>query len=155
MVIELAVTYLAAWAFRKAKSVGKRVDTEVDRVLDGALDRLHDTVSRWLGQDAAIEKLEDEAKRESVTERTKQRVQLSIEEALEGNPELVDELSSLIQEIQKVERSTGSSVVASGSGAAVVGNVSISADNNSVAAQTLTGGVSIGTKDPTLPGQEK
>lgn len=48
--IEIVVGYVFAHLVGKAKRVSRRADTEVDRALDAGMDRLHDLVSRKLGQ---------------------------------------------------------------------------------------------------------
>jgi hypothetical protein len=60
--LELAAGYLAAYAIQKARGAGKRVDAEVDYVIDGTLDRLHEVVSKKLGDDPAVRKLQGEAR---------------------------------------------------------------------------------------------
>ena len=44
----VAVGYVIAWAVRKARRVGGRLDSEVDEVIDAGLDRLHEVVAAKL-----------------------------------------------------------------------------------------------------------
>ena len=75
--MEIAVGYVFAWAVRKAKRVAGRADAEVDRTLDAGIDRLHDLVSRQLGEDPALKKLAEEAEagQDKPSDRTRRRVQ--------------------------------------------------------------------------------
>lgn len=109
---EIAVGYLFAWAVRKAKRVAGRADAEVDRTLDAAMDRLHDLVSRKLGEDPALRRLAEEAAagQEKPTDRTRQRVQLALEEAAEqdsGFAEGLNALARAVEELQALPRSAG------------------------------------------------
>ena len=47
MVIEAGVVagYVIAWAVRKARRVGGRLDSEADGVIDAGLDQLHEVVA--------------------------------------------------------------------------------------------------------------
>ena len=58
--LELVVGYLAAWAVRKARRVGRHADAKVDRALDAGLRRLHELVAGQIGADPALLKLETE-----------------------------------------------------------------------------------------------
>jgi hypothetical protein len=51
VVIEAGVVtaYVSAWALRKARRVGDRLDTEADGVIDAGLDKLHEIVENKLG----------------------------------------------------------------------------------------------------------
>ncbi len=46
--VEIAVGYVFAWLVAKGRRVAGRADTEVNRSLDAAMDRLHELVSRKL-----------------------------------------------------------------------------------------------------------
>ncbi len=50
MVIEAGVVagYVIAWAVRKVRRVGGRLDKETDEVIDASLDRLHEVVAARL-----------------------------------------------------------------------------------------------------------
>ena len=63
VVIEAGVVtgYVIAWAVRKAKRVGGRLDAEADRVIDASLDRLHEVVAAKLGGHPALAELVEEA----------------------------------------------------------------------------------------------
>lgn len=100
--IEVAVGVLFAWAVRKAKRVGGRADTEADRVLDMGMDRLHDLVSRKLGQDSALERLSEEAEagQGQLTARTRRRLELALEDVAEQDPGFAEALGQIVAEVQ-------------------------------------------------------
>ena len=49
--LEIVVGYLIAWAVRKARRVGGRLDDDVDLVMDAELNQIHDLVAEKLGLD--------------------------------------------------------------------------------------------------------
>jgi len=97
--LELVAGYLAAYAIRKARYTGKRMDAEVDYAIDESLDRLHDVVREKLGDDPAIRKLEREAEEGAASPRTAQRVMLAIEDAAEADDEFADRLREVLGEL--------------------------------------------------------
>ncbi|MFF9457719.1 hypothetical protein [Streptomyces flaveolus] len=151
--VEVAVGFVFAWLVRKAKRVGDRADGEVDRGLDAAMERLHDLVSRRLGQDPALERAGEEAAegRDELSERTRRRLMDLLEDAAERDPGFGRALADLVEELQAA-RAAGGGVSATGHGIAIAGNVDIRADNGSAAALTM-GSVTIGAPvDPPPPG---
>jgi hypothetical protein len=149
--LEIAVGYLFAWAVRKARRVAGRADQEVDRGLDAGMDRLHDLVSRKLGNDPALEQLSDEAEagRQEPRSRTAQRVVLALEDAAEGDTEFADALQQAVEQLQAASNPSAG-VSASEGGQAVGGNVDIRADHGSAAALTM-GDVTLGNPPPPGP----
>jgi hypothetical protein len=98
--LEVVAGYLAAYAIQKARRAGKRVDAEVDYVIDGTLDRLHEVVSEKLIDDPAVRKLQREAEEGVViSPLTAQRVTLAIEDAAEADDEFADRLRGLLREL--------------------------------------------------------
>jgi hypothetical protein len=146
--IEIAIGYVFAWAVRKAKRVAGRADAEMDRSLDASMDRLHDLVSRKLGPDPALQRLTEEATtgQAQPSDRTRQRVQLALEDAAETDPDFAAELARLVEQLQTAGAGTA---IAGDGGQAVGGNVSIQATNNSAAAWTM-GNVTL--ENPPQPG---
>ena len=63
MVIEAGVVagYVIAWAVRKARRAGGRLDVEADEAIDAGLDRLHEVVAAKLAGHPVLEELEEEA----------------------------------------------------------------------------------------------
>jgi hypothetical protein len=151
--IEFVVGYLVAWVVRKARRVGERADAEVDLALDAGMDRLHGVVARKLGDDRALAQLESEAAQAVNNPRTRQRVQLAIEEAAEADPGFAAQVTKLVTELRKTEAAAGA--IAAGDHAVAVGrDVKIHAERGSAAGWTL-GPVTFGggPADPHRPGQ--
>ncbi|MFJ8273777.1 hypothetical protein ACIQ8G_26445 [Streptomyces sp. NPDC094154] len=151
--IELVVGYLAAWAVRKGCRVAGRADQEVDQALDAGMDRLHEAVASKLGGDPALERMALEGQSgQDPSERTRQRVQLALEDATDDDPDFALALQAAVDRLEELKQQNGA-VTATGDGTgAVGGNVSIRADHGSAAAWTM-GNVSIGAPpDPQQPG---
>lgn len=152
--VEVAVGFVFAWLVRKAKRVGGRADGEVDRGLDAGMDRLHELVSRRLGQDPALERAGEEADagREELSERTRRRLTDSLEDAVEQDAVFARALADLVEQLQAARAAAGGGVSASEHGIAIAGRVDIRADNGSAAALTM-GDVTIGVPvNPPMPG---
>lgn len=148
--IEIAIGYVFAWAVRKASRLAGRADAEVDRGLDVAMDRLHDLVSRKLGQDPVLRRVREEAEagQQALSPRTRQRLELALEDAAAHDAAFADALRQAVDELQALSSPTGG-VSATGEGQAVGGNVDIRADRGSAAAVRM-GDVTVG--DPPQPG---
>jgi hypothetical protein len=148
--VEIAVGYVFAWAVRKVRRVAGRADEEVDRAVDAAMDELHGLVSRTLGEDAALRKLAEEADagQAEPSERTRQRVQLALEDAAEHDPGFAEALERAVGRLQALSRTAGG-VSAGDGGQAIGGSVDIRADHASAAAWSM-GDVTVG--NPPLPG---
>jgi hypothetical protein len=117
-----------AWAVHKAKRVAGRVDAEVDHALDAGMDRLHDLVSRKLGEDPALMKPAEEAEagQDKPSDRTRRRVQDALEEAAEQDPGFAEALDRAVKKLQALPRQAGG-VSAGENGVAVGKDVNISA----------------------------
>jgi hypothetical protein len=100
--VEVAVACLVAWAARKARRVGGRVDVEVDRGLDAAMDQLHHVVSRKLGEDRALMRLTEEAEegKEEPTTETRQWLQFTLEDAVQRDRDFADALQQTVIQFQ-------------------------------------------------------
>ncbi|MFJ9839281.1 hypothetical protein ACIRYZ_02270 [Kitasatospora sp. NPDC101155] len=148
--IEIAVGYVFAWVLRKTHRLAGRADAEVDRGLDAGMDRLHDLVSRKLGQDPALQRAREEAEsgHEELHPRTRQRLELALEDATEHDADFAAALQREVDALQALSGSAGG-VSAGNGGQAVGGNVEIRADHGSAAAFTM-GDVSLG--NPPQPG---
>ncbi|MGW3141465.1 hypothetical protein [Streptomyces sp. NPDC001139] len=83
--VEIAVGYAFAWLVGKARRVAGRADMEVDRGLDAGMDRLHELISVKLGDDPALQRAQAEAGAglEEPSQRTRQRLELALEDAAE------------------------------------------------------------------------
>jgi broad specificity phosphatase PhoE len=151
--IELVIGYVAAWAWQKARRVAGRADAEVDQALDAGMDRLHELVAGKLAGDRALAQLETEAgsnlEVESVSPRTRERVRLALEEAVETDPDFGDRLAEVVAQLQKAEGQPG--VAAGEHGLAVGGDVDIHAEGGSVAGGVIHGNVNVGNPPPPGP----
>jgi hypothetical protein len=140
VVIETGVVvgYIAAWLMGKAKRVGRQVDADMDSALDKAVAKLHDLVTKKLGDDAALSALEEEAAGDGeVRDRTRTRVELSLEDAVERDEEFAAALSALLNDVRRADVGTG--VTVGHDGVAVGRDINIRAENGGIA------GWSIGT----------
>jgi hypothetical protein len=151
--IELVIGYVAAWAWQKARRMAGRADAEVDQALDAGMDRLHELVSSKLGGDRALAQLETEAGRnldaESVSPRTRQRVRLALEEAVETDPDFGVRLADLVAQLQQAG---GSPRVATGEhGLAAGRDMNIHAEGGSIAGGVIHGNVNLGNPPPPGP----
>ena len=122
--------------------------------VDGLSERLHRLVAAKLRGDPAFQRLEAEAEQGEAepTQRTAQRVALALEDAGEvdaGFASAIDELVSALRDAA----ADPVAVSADGDGIAVGGNVTISADHGSVAAQRIDGGVVIANPSEPNPGR--
>jgi hypothetical protein len=154
--MEIAVGYAFAWLVRKARRVAGRVDTEFDRGLDAGMDRLQALIDAKLGQDPALERAREEAGagREALSERTRQRLELALEDAAERDNGFAEALERAVKECQTAAGAMGA-MSAAGNGQAVAGHVTIRADGGSAAALRM-GDVSIGSAaNPSKPGPEQ
>ena len=130
--LELVSGWLAMYAWGKVRRAAGRADAEVDKLVDHGLDRLHDLVSEKLGEDPAVERLESEAGRDTaqveLSDRTRQRVELALEDAVTDDPDFAAELQPLVARLRSVAppayiaSNTGDARASSG-GVAVTGIV--------------------------------
>jgi hypothetical protein len=88
VVIEAGVVagYVIAWAVRKVRRVGTRLDAEADGVIDAGLDQLHEVVAAKLSGHPVLAELVEEAQAAGdggeVSDLTRQRVELELTAAL-------------------------------------------------------------------------
>ena len=139
--VELLLGALAAWAVRKGRRVGDRMDQHVDQALDDGVERLGALLTRKMGSDPALMKLEAEAVEGEITQRTGERVRLAVEDAADTDPDFAARLAQVLRELE-VAAATGPG------GTTVLGGVTIRADNGSVAAWSITGPVTTGGAPP-------
>ncbi|MFI6151274.1 hypothetical protein ACIBCA_01050 [Kitasatospora sp. NPDC051170] len=152
---EIAVGYVSAWKVRQAKRVAGRADEEVDRTLDAAMDELHGLVSRRLGADPALRRLSEEAERDEIGDRTRQRVRLALEDAVEEDPAFGEALRRAVEQVRTLDHDSRASggVSAADGGLAVGGNLHVEADHGSFAAAMVQGDVTLG--NPSRPGPQR
>lgn len=154
--VEIAVGYVFAWLVGKARRVAGRADAEVDHGLDAGMDRLHELVSRKLGQDPALERAREEieAGHDEPSERTRRRLTDSLDDAADRDPAFARAVEKLLVELQAAV-GADCEVSATDDGPAIGGSVHIHAEAGSAAALRM-GNVTIGSAgNPRLPGPER
>lgn len=120
--LEIAVGYMAAWAWRKARRVAGRADAEIDTALDAGMDRLHDAVAAKLAGDRALTRLETEAGTDldqiGVRDQTRQWLLLALQDAVENDAVFAARLDEVVAEVSALQEASGTGppagVVASG-----------------------------------------
>ncbi len=89
-------------------------------------------VTEKLGADPAVQTLVESP--EEVGDRTKNRVKLSLEEAVETDPEFAKALAEAVVRLQELGGTPGGGQV---------GTINIHAEHNSIAAQNIHGGATL------------
>jgi hypothetical protein len=145
---ELAVGYVFAWAVRKARRVAGAADEVVDQALDAGVERVHELVAERLGGERALARVEEEATAGSgeLSQQSRQFLLLALEDAAGSDAGFA---RALEQAVAAVQEAGGVSVLASGDGIAVGGNVEVKAEGGSAAALRM-GDVRL--ENPPLPG---
>lgn len=147
MVIEAGVVagYVIAWAVRKARRIGGRLDAEADAVIDGGLDRLHEVVAARLGGHPVLAELVEEAEQAGeVSELTRQQMELALEAAARRDEVFGRAVTELVAGLREAEQARG--LVAPGPGSAV-----FTGDARAVARD---GGIAIGQAGNVYLGRE-
>jgi len=127
--MEFVIGLVVAWAIAKARRVAVRADGVVDQALDTAVDRIGELVTRRLAGDSAVAQLEAEAADNGeVSARTRQRVQLAVEDAVEKSSEFGRELEAAVAAAHTAAQATGANGViinggVTGSGGLVIGAI--------------------------------
>lgn len=159
MVIEAGVVagYLTAWAVRKARRAGGRLDMEADEVIDAGLDRLHEVVEVKLGTHPVLGELQEEAASGDgeVSELTRQQMELALTAAARKDEAFAQALMQLVAELQKAEHPTGRSVAAGAESAVFTGDAHASAESGGIAFGQVAGNVNVDRSrgDPPAPGR--
>jgi len=148
--LELAAGYLIAWVVQKARRAGGRLNADADLILDTELNRLHDLVVSKLGPDPALTKLEQTAAAGmEVSDLTRRRVADALEQAADDDPSFSEQLTAVLSALKGIAPSVALAV--GERSAAVSGDLHITADGGSAAAQTM-GDVTLGSRPPDPPG---
>lgn len=159
MVIEagVAAAYVIAWAARKARRVGRRLDADADEVIDASLDRLHEVVAAKLGNHPVLAELEDEAGTDDgqVGELTRQQVELAITAAARKDDTFGQAVMELVDRLRVAEQAIGRSMVAGATAAVFAGDAHVHAEGQGIAFGQVGGGVNVdrGPADPPKPGR--
>lgn len=136
MVIEAGVAagYVIAWAMRKARRVGNRLDAEADTVIDVGLDRLHEVVEAKLGGHPALAELVEEAAADGeVSELTRQQVKLALTAAARKDVAFGQAVNELVVRLQQAEQASGRSVIAGPGSAVFTGDAYARAEGGGIA----------------------
>lgn len=146
--MEVVVGLVIAWAIAKVRRVAVRADGVVDQALDAAVDRVGELVTTRLKGDSAVAQLEAEAEETGeVSDRTRQRVQLAIEDATEKSPEFARELNTAVA----AAHAAGAAAAQSTGSHGVIINGGVTGSGGIVIGAVTGGSVSLGTP-PDPPG---
>ncbi|SNQ50911.1 conserved hypothetical protein [Frankia canadensis] len=136
--IEIAVGVVFAWAVRRARRVGERMEEETGRIVDAGLDRVHDLVSQALGEDdPVLAHVEEEAQAGAgeLSERTRQRLSLALEDAADRDRAFAAALAQAVAVAQSADQQAGGHVL---SGNTFAGPTAIQVGDHTT--QTITFG---------------
>lgn len=159
MVIEAGVAagYVIAWAVRKARRIGGRLDAEADTVIDASLDRLHEVVSAKLAGHPVLAELIEEADGDGreISELTRQQVELALTAAARKDDAFGQAVTELVARLREAELAAGSPVIAGPGSAVFTGNAEAKAMSGGIAVGQVAGGVHVsnGPPDPSQPGR--
>jgi len=143
-----------AWAMRKARRAGGRLDAEADAVVDAGLDRLHEVVTARLGGHTVLAELVEEAEQAGqVSDLTRQQAELALEAAARKDEVFAQAVTQLVAQLRAAEQTAGP--VAAGRGSAVfTGDVHAEARDGGIAfGQTANVHISQGPPGPPKPGR--
>lgn len=161
MVIEAGVVagYVIAWAVRKARRVGSRLDEEADGVIDASLDRLHEVVAAKLSGYPALAELVEEAEASGddggVSDLARQQVELALTAAAQKDDAFGQAVTELVACLREAEQATGHRVIAGAGSTVFTGNTEVKAAGGGIAFGQVAGGVHISQApgDPSQPGR--
>src|SRR4051812_35942447 len=107
--VDSAVSYLIAWAWRKARRTGGRIDPALDADLQADLDRLDRVIAAELAGEPALNQLLFEAASDldapAVRPLTTERARLALQDATEADPGSAVRLHHLVRQVRaKSER---------------------------------------------------
>jgi hypothetical protein len=155
----VATAYVIAWAVRKGRRIGRRLDVETDEVIDTSLDRLHEVVATKLVRHPVLEELEEEAAAGSgqVSELTRQQMELAITAAAGKDDAFGQAITELIAQLREAEQASGRSVFAGPGSAVFTGNAYAHAAGQGVAFGQVAGDVHLTQRpeDPPVPGRPR
>lgn len=159
MVIEagVAAAYVIAWAVRKAKRIGGRLDVETDAMIDVSLERLHEVVSAKLAGHPVLAELVEETEGDAaeVSELTRQQVELALTAAARKDDAFGQAVMELVARLRATEQAAGSSVIAGPGSAVFTGSAEAKAESGGIAVGQVAGALYInrGLPDPSQPGR--
>jgi hypothetical protein len=153
----MAAGYVIAWALRKARRAGSRLDAEADGVIDAGLDRLHEVVAAKLGGHPVLEELEEETAGGvgQVSELSRQQVELALTAAARKDEVFGRTVMELVARLREAEQVKGGPVVAGAGSAVFTGDAHAEADGGGIAFGQVAGDVHLsrGPTGPQAPGR--
>jgi hypothetical protein len=163
VVIEAGVVagYVIAWAVRKARRVGGRLDTEADAVIDAGLDQLHEVVAAKLGGHPVLAELVEEAETAGdtgdVSGLTRQRVELELAAAAAKDDVFARAVTQLAVRLRDAEQTAGRAVAAGPGSVVFTGGARAKAKSGGIAIGQVGGDVNVGRdpSDPPVPGRAR
>ena len=153
MVIEAGVVagYVIAWAVRKVRRVGGRLDAETDAAIDAGLDRLHEVVADKLGGHPVLAELVEEVAADGeVSDLTRQQVELALTAAARKDEAFGRAVTELAARLQEAEQARSGSVVAGAGSAVFTGAADVRAEGGGIAFGQVAGDVHL-ERDPVGP----
>jgi hypothetical protein len=156
VVIEAGVVtaYVIAWALRKARRVGDRLDAEADGVIDVSLDKLHEIVENKLSGHPVLAELVEEAEEagdgEQITDLTRQQLELALTAAAKKDDIFAQTVISLVEQLRDAEQLAGKSVIAGSRSTVFTGNAKAIAKSGGIAIGQA-GSVIVDGRPPTPP----
>jgi hypothetical protein len=159
VVIEAGVVagYVIAWAVRKARRIGGRLDAEADEVIDAGLDRLHEVVAAKLDNHPVLVELEEEATDGGgeVSELTRQQMELALIAAARKDEAFGQAVTEQVAWLREAEQAAGRPVIAGAGSAVFTGDAHARAESGGISFGQVAGTVHIGREpeDPPRPGR--
>jgi hypothetical protein len=159
VVIEAGVVagYVIAWAARKARRAGGRLDTEADAVIDVGLDLLQKAVAAKLDGHPVLAELVEEAAAgdNKVSDLTRQQVELALTAAARKDESFGQSVTELVARLREAEQAVGRPVAAGAGSAIFTGEAHAEAEDGGIAFGQVAGDVHIGGSPvgPSGPGR--
>jgi hypothetical protein len=148
----VATAYVIAWALRKTRRVGDRLDTEADRVIDVGLDKLHEIVENKLSGHPVLAELVEEAEEagdgQQITDLTRQQLELALISAAKKDDIFAQTVTSLVKQLRNAEQAAGKSVISGPGSTVFTGSVKATAESGGIAVGQA-GSVTINGRPPT------
>ncbi len=140
----VAVGYLIAWAARKARRAGGRLDAEADAVIDASLDRLHEVVETKLVGHPVLAELADEAAGAGqVSEPTRQQVELALLAAAGTDEAFGQAVTHLLARLREAEQAATGLVDAGAGSVVFTGDARAEARDRGIAFGQVAGDVHV------------
>jgi hypothetical protein len=158
VVIEAGVVtgYVIAWAVRKVRRAGGRLDSEANAVIDASLDRLHQVVAAKLAGHSVLAELAEEAVAGGeVSELIRQQMGLALTEAARKDVAFAQVATELVAHLRQAEQLAGQRVITAAGSTVIAGNAHSRADRGGIAVGQVAGDMHVyrDPMDPPVPGR--